>query len=47
MRSVPVLQLLLIRICAGFHQDGEGTESVSESGKNIGCVRTLDVLSEK
>ena len=41
-----LLQGLSGRFPAGFHQDGEGTGSVSESHQDLRHLRQADVLSE-
>ena len=43
----PLLPYLSVGVRSGFHQDGEGTESVSESHQNFRHLRPADVLPEK
>ena len=47
MRPSSVLQYLPDGVRGSIHQDGEGTEPVSEPDKDLGGVRTSDVLSDK
>ena len=47
MRPSSVLQYLPDGVRGSIHQDGEGAEPVSEPDKDLGGVRTSDVLSDK
>ena len=43
----PMLPHLSGRLCAGFHQDGEGAESFAQPDQDIRCLRASDVLPEE
>ena len=46
LRQAALLSFTLVGVCAGFHQDGKGAESVAEPDKDFGCMRASDVLPE-
>ena len=47
LRPPAVLSYLSVRIRSGIDQDGERAEPVTESDKDLRCVRSSDVLPEK
>lgn len=47
LRAAALLSQLPCRLHSGFHQDGEGAESVPESHEDFRGLRQADVLSEK
>ena len=46
MRSTSLLLTLPLGLCSGFHQNGEGAESIAQFVENIRRLRSSDVLSE-
>lgn len=46
MRSASLLLTLPFGLCSGFHQNGEGAESIAQFVENIRRLRSSDVLSE-